>query len=220
MKKFLPVCAVLSLLASCASTESPRMTNEATPEQIAAQIREYNAQSDTLVQAVQAAFAPGATAQSIGAINLSPQNKATLEELRVEAIRRFPELMKKTAWLAESSQLVGVNESKMVVNNLEGLFVIATTANDDPTKTAWLLTLTVDMSQKKLIKARFNNQLTSGYIPPTMKNIGADGKMPLIRRTYSVNSPDITVQNVNRMDTPAEPEAGVLVYDANGVLQH
>ncbi|MBZ9751755.1 hypothetical protein K7W42_12900 [Deinococcus sp. HMF7604] len=219
MKRLAALTLTTLLLAACQQATPPRTATPASPTQIAAQLAEYQEKSDALVHGVELAFTPGVTSQALNATALSDVNRSKLEQLRQQAVARFPELLTQPAWLAESSQLVGVQEAQSVTSNLDGLFVIATVATDDPQKTAWVATITVDMTKGTLVRATLNDELTGGYVPPAMKHIGPDGKVPMIRRSYDVSQPDITVAPVAAMSVPREPQSAVFVYDGAGVLQ-
>lgn len=220
MRTSLPLCLIATLLLGACSQQgqSPARTSRAaTPAEIAQQLHDYADTSAALVAGVQAALQPGTTSQSLKALHLSNGNQAKLESLRQQAIERFPALLDQPAWLAESSQLVGLDEAASVTSNLDGLFVIATVAQDDPQKTAWVATVTVDVTGQQIENVRLNTALTGGYFPPAYRYVGEDGALPYIRRTYDKGGPTtMPVESVSAMSVPSADASQVLVYRQNG----
>ncbi|AFD27924.1 hypothetical protein [Deinococcus gobiensis] len=221
MRQSLSLCLITTLLLSACSQQqqSPaRTSHAATPAEIAQQLQAYADTSAALVAGVQAALQPGTTSQSLKALDLSSNNRAKLESLRQQALERFPNLIDQPAWLAESSQLIGLNEAGSVTSNLDGLFVIATVAQDDPQKTAWVATVTVDVTGQQIENIRLNTTLSGGYFPPAYRYVGEDGKLPYIRRTYAPAGGPSTmpVETVSAMSVPSEEASQVIVYSQAG----
>lgn len=203
------------LLSGCTPPQVPAESRTATPSEIAQQMLEYQQKSDRLVEGVNAALTPGATAQSIASLRLSPQLTTSLVALRGDVVRQFPQLMNRPVWLAESSQLVRADESDKVTGNLTGLFILATTAEDDPLKTAWVATVTVDMTRGTIASTRLNTALKGGFRPAPMQYLGEDGRVPLVRRVAS--DPDPAHWNDLRQLTVPTPASEVFIYSPQGV---
>lgn len=220
MRTVLRFSLIATLLLSACSQQGQapaRTSRAATPAEIAQQLTAYADTSAALVAGVQAALQPGTTSQSLKALELSSDNRAKLESLRQQAVERFPILLDQPAWLAESSQLVGLDEAGSVTSNLDGLFVIATVAQDDPQKTAWVATVTVDVTGQRIENIRLNTGLAGGYFPPAYRYVGADGKLPYIRRTYErKGSTTMPIEVVSAMSVPSAEASQVLVYSQTG----
>lgn len=222
MKKALFSLLPLMLLASCGGPAAPvRESQDATPQQIQAQLEEYATKSQALTEGVNAALRPQMTIKGIQAMSISAANQQKLIKLRDQALTAFPHLEHENAWLAESSQLIAPKDARKVTNTMQGVFIIATQAQDNPGKTAWVAVITVDLDKQQILNMRLASDLKGNYQNPSYRNLGPDGKLPLIRRVFNDKSLQngIAVQAYSEMQAPAESQLGVIVYRDGQVQQ-
>lgn len=180
MKKLLLVSFTLILTTACTTqTQSTQHKPSGTIEQ---QVLGFYQDANELQTNIEGTFHQGVSRQSLQKLDLSESLIQSLQDIRAKALTLHPSLQTAPVWLAEKSQLVDASQVGEVTDDVHGVFIFGTVAQDDPSKMAWVAQIVIDMDSQTVLKYLINPALQGGFVPADHLVQLKDGELPIYRR--------------------------------------